>query len=228
MTILAFDTCFGACSAAVWRGEAHGQPVELHETMEKGHSERLVPMIAEALRLADVKLRDITTIVTTLGPGSFTGVRTAVAVARALALPNATAVRGATSLHAMAMTARDSGTDEALPIAATVLTRDGLVFFQQFFADTASPVGVPVLITLAEAASWLAGSPHGLVGSGATALCALHPGLHRIVDPRITIHSRSLARRWNTLAIQAPPLPLYLREPDAKPQIDLPHQTETS
>ena len=52
MNVLAFDTCFGACSAAVlWRDSASSamRIVWRYEEMATGHAERLMPMIGEVL-----------------------------------------------------------------------------------------------------------------------------------------------------------------------------------
>ena len=51
MNILAFDTCFAACSVAVGRNLHTGSGVieRRFEPMETGHAERLVPMVAETL-----------------------------------------------------------------------------------------------------------------------------------------------------------------------------------
>ena len=55
--ILGFDTCFGACSVAV--GEPGSEPVERFEAMDKGHSERIVPMIGEVLAEAGRVVGDV-------------------------------------------------------------------------------------------------------------------------------------------------------------------------
>lgn len=54
--------------------------------MAKGQAERLVPMIDELLVTAEVAWADIELIVVGTGPGNFTGIRIAVALARGLAL----------------------------------------------------------------------------------------------------------------------------------------------
>src|SRR3954471_2534857 len=104
MNILAFDTCLGAVSVAVrWRG-AGGEWLmrHAHEVRERGHAERLMPMIAETMREAGLAFSDICRIAATVGPGTFTGVRGGVAAARGLALASGVTTVGATSLAVMA------------------------------------------------------------------------------------------------------------------------------
>ena len=84
MNILALDTSMGACSAAVLR--ADGGPARvLHlreQMMERGHAEALMPMVAEVMQEAGLDFAGVDLIAATTGPGSFTGVRIAIAAAR--------------------------------------------------------------------------------------------------------------------------------------------------
>ena len=116
MNILAFDTCLGAVSVAVRRRGAGGEWLMRHacETRERGHAERLMPMVAETMAAAGLAFSDLDRIAVTVGPGSFTGVRVGVAAARGLALASGIAVVGATSLAVMAHRA-----DERLGPSAT-------------------------------------------------------------------------------------------------------------
>jgi tRNA threonylcarbamoyladenosine biosynthesis protein TsaB len=219
MTVLAFDTCFAACSVAV-RGTERGQILAARfEAMEKGHSERIMPMIAEVLAEADLTLAQVGTLVVTIGPGSFTGVRTGLAVARGLALAHDVEIRGTTSLHVMAADVRDQTRQERVAIA--VATRDGLVYFQAFEGALADPVGVPCLSTPQLAAASLADRRHVVAGSGASLVTAAaaalghtHDDFGALIDVRAAVLAGMAAR----LPVLDPPKPLYLREPDAKPQ----------
>ena len=84
MNILALDTSMGACGAAVLT--ADGRVVAREERMARGHAEALMPMIAEVMTEAGLDYRQLGLIAATLGPGSFTGVRIAIAAARGIRL----------------------------------------------------------------------------------------------------------------------------------------------
>ena len=77
MRILALDTATENCSAALMiDGRVLGREVEL----ERGHAERILPMIDELLAEAGTTLRSLDAIAFGRGPGSFTGVRLAATV----------------------------------------------------------------------------------------------------------------------------------------------------
>ena len=104
MNILALDTSMGACSASVLR--ADGGPARvLHlreQMMERGHAEALMPMVAEVMQEAGLDFAGVDLIAATTGPGSFTGVRIAIAAARGLALVTRAQLYGTDSLTVMA------------------------------------------------------------------------------------------------------------------------------
>ncbi len=98
--LLAFDTAGTACSAAVWRGGAIR--ARRFETMSRGQSERLVPMIEAVMAEAGIAYPALDAIAVTRGPGGFTGVRIGLATARALALACARPVIGVSNFEAVA------------------------------------------------------------------------------------------------------------------------------
>lgn len=218
MTVLAIDTCFGACSAAVWSASA-GLLAERFELMSKGQSERIVPMIADVLGSAKVDLGDVTRIAVTIGPGSFTGVRTGLAVARGLALATGIEICGTTSLHVLATDVRAVRADHHIAIA--VATRDGLVYLQLFRGEPIEPAAQACLATPARAVAMLGADRYLLAGSGASAIIAAgreRGAGHDLLDGPIEVRAATLARLARGLPRLDPPQPLYLRAPDAKPQ----------
>lgn len=80
--ILSIDTSLEACSVSVAKGdEIH----TIYEPMGRGQTERLIPMIVEACEALNVSLEQMDVVAVTRGPGSFTGVRVGLSVARTLA-----------------------------------------------------------------------------------------------------------------------------------------------
>src|SRR3954451_6693631 len=119
--ILAFDTSSAACTAALFDGS--GKCVaQRDERIGRGHSERLVPMIAEML-----DGRTAEHILVGVGPGSFTGIRVAIAAAHGLAIGWDASVGGMSSLALLA-----AGEGE---VAAAIVGGHGELFVQQFAAS---------------------------------------------------------------------------------------------
>ncbi len=226
MNILAFDTCFDACSACVARSgdagvEVLGSTVERFET---GHAERLVPMIDEVMASAGVTFGDLDRLAVTVGPGTFTGTRIGVAAARGLALVTGTAVVGVSSLAVMAEVAaselgiREAGEDLIVAVDA----RRGEVYTQLFGTSASDPQSPPLLLPTEEAA--LLGGSHAfvVVGSGGAVVAEAAARAGRRAKarlPDLLPDATALAALAVGLSPgEGPVAPLYLRPPDAKPQ----------
>lgn len=80
-----------------------------------GHGTELLPLIDECLLAAGVVLEDVGCVAVSIGPGSFTGLRVALATAKGLALGGGSALVGVPTLEALAAVALPGwGGDEAL------------------------------------------------------------------------------------------------------------------
>ena len=99
------------------------------EPMERGHQERLAPLVAEVMAEAGVPFADLEQIGVTIGPGSFTGLRVGLAFAKGLGLALGKPVTGVPTLLALA--ASTSSFSEFMT-AAVVDARREQVYFQAF------------------------------------------------------------------------------------------------
>lgn len=220
MSILAFDTCFGAVSVAVG-SNAGGEWVmhEAYEEMAVGQAERLMPMIDEVVRAAGVDFARVSRIAVTRGPGSFTGVRVGVAAARALALATGAPMVATTSLAVIAADAYGAlkdRSDRALAVAMDA--RRGGLYLQVFGTSARDEVTAPVEVTPEAGAALLAGRRAIAVGSGAEALARVAgDGRVEVCMPDVQPRAASLLRLAAELTPVEAVTPLYIRQPDAKP-----------
>lgn len=97
--VLAIDAATYAGSVAVVVGER--VLAERSVAMRGEREERLMPAVAEALAAAEVTVRDLEGIVCGSGPGSFTSLRIAGAIAKGLATALGAPVRAVSSLALM-------------------------------------------------------------------------------------------------------------------------------
>lgn len=130
MRTLAIETATEACSVALFEDDALIDA--RHEVLGRGHAERLVPMIAG---LQDQGRADAIRV--SLGPGSFTGVRIGLAVARALGIAWSAEVSGYPTLALVAALARaEAGmTDPSQPLTVCMNGGHGQWFVQNYNGD---------------------------------------------------------------------------------------------
>jgi tRNA threonylcarbamoyladenosine biosynthesis protein TsaB len=211
MNILALDTCLGACSVAVW---ADGRSLAVAgETMTRGHQERLAPMAREVMTEAGLAFADLDRIAVTVGPGSFTGLRVGLAFAKGVALALERPCLGISVLEALGR-----GTTRPGFAAAAIDAHRGQVYLQAFIdgAPAMAPDVLPLEVAAARLAELYPGGPAVLIGSGApllqTALPSAASEPDALPDP-LAIAALAAAIRPPL----APPRPLYLRAPDARP-----------
>lgn len=111
MKILALDFSSAQRSAAVVVADADGRPLTTSEVVETatGHTMKPFTMIEEALSSAGVERERIEVIAVGLGPGSYTGIRAAIAVAQGWRLATEVKTLGVSSAECVAAQAQADG-----------------------------------------------------------------------------------------------------------------------
>lgn len=203
MLTLGLDTTGAHCTAAlVSESEFLGQK---SEDIGRGHAERLAPMVDELLTEEGVSPKDIGRIAVCTGPGSFTGLRVAIAFAKGFALPRSTPVIGLSALRVLAAQA-DPHKDKR--VACVMDVRRGQLCWAAY--DKGIETHSPLTEDIDAATAHLkALNVDRTVGDGA----------HYVAGPsQITIVSGT-ALAWISRHLdpaEFPPVPLYARAPDAK------------
>ncbi|GGE99741.1 tRNA (adenosine(37)-N6)-threonylcarbamoyltransferase complex dimerization subunit type 1 TsaB [Aliidongia dinghuensis] len=215
--LLAFDCSGASCSAAVLvDGTIRA---DRFQAMERGQAEALLPMIEAAMAEAGLDWPDLTAIATTVGPGSFTGVRLGLSAARGLALAAGKPVVALTAFEAVvAGLTPDALSPGGRPVAVAIDSRRGPVFAQRF-TPALQPAGEPAQLEPDEVADWLGPGPWRITGDGVANLAEIRFAADIAVDatPR-RIRAGDLARAAAALGPagidRLPAHPLYLRAPD--------------
>lgn len=217
MNILAIETSTEACSVAL--AHANGV-VEVHELAPRQHTDRLFTMVDRVLAEAGMTRTALDLIAFGHGPGAFTGVRVAAAVAQGIALACDLPLAPVSTLAALAAGgARLYGARQVL--AALDARRDEVYFAALRFDDQgaitqqviADCVLAPEAVNVATPAQWL------LVGNGWQVYAGrFAPDIAAVPhSPLLHPHATDVARlgaalhqRGGSVGV-AEALPLYLR-----------------
>ena len=85
MLILGIDTSTKICTCSIFDSE-NGVIAETSLSVKKNHSNIVMPIIDNLFKISDLNINDIDKIAVAIGPGSFTGVRIALGIAKGLAM----------------------------------------------------------------------------------------------------------------------------------------------
>lgn len=101
MKILAIDTSNNTLGVALLNGSQVAG--EFITNVKKNHSVRAMPAIEQLMKDCEIKPKDLDKIVVAKGPGSYTGVRIGVTIAKTLAWTLNIPISGVSSLEVLAM-----------------------------------------------------------------------------------------------------------------------------
>lgn len=219
--VLGLDTSMSACSVAL----SEGMTVIAREsdTMTRGQSEALAPMIDRIMTASGRNFDQLDAIAVTRGPGAFTGLRIGLAAARSLALTTDCPCLGVSTFDVLGRQALTGASVEMPANAVLVIVIE--TKRDDFYIQAVNPDGSHVIAPSAQMARDIrsalpADRPLFVVGDGRARLCAeLGPdgpemdhieGID-VPDPAVLV---DCARAFLDTPEDAPASPLYLRPPD--------------
>ncbi len=215
MLILALDTSMAACSVCVYDTDKSLVIGANQRFMDRGQAEALAPMVQETMKMAGVGFADLGCIAVTTGPGTFTGVRIGLAMARGLGVALNIPIIGINSLAAIAA----NETVKNIPIVVAVDARAGEIYFASY-DQSGHEVTAPGVVALAETHNFMPRHPVRMLGTAADLLLNKMDGhLHLRSDAGdLPVAENFVRLAASTPASAMPPEPLYLRAPDVKLQ----------
>ena len=149
--ILALEASGDLLAAAVWVDGA----VQNHQAhlARHGHATHIAMLVVQVMKMAGIEFTDITHVAAGRGPGSFTGIRVALAAAKGFCLATGAVGMGVNSLAALA-----AHCNHGVSVLASAETRRGPCYAQFF-----DPVGTALTPTFETApADIVASLPAGL------------------------------------------------------------------
>ena len=204
-----------ACSVCVYDAGPGLVLGSRHAFMDRGQAEALAPMVQETMALAGVAFKDLARIAVTTGPGTFTGVRIGLAMARGLGVALNIPVTGINSLAAIAC----NETANDLPIVVAVDARANEIYFAAF-DRSGHEITAPAIVALAEAHKFIPHHPVRMLGTAADLLLNKLDGQRHVRSDAgdLPVAANFVNRAASLPTSSVPPEPLYLRPPDVKPQ----------
>lgn len=157
MKLLAFETATEACSVALY---LDGEVIERYEIAPRLHAEHALPWAEVLLADAGIARSQLDAIALSRGPGAFTGVRLAIALAQGIALALDKPIVAVSTLQAIAMQS------DAPRILAAIDARMGEVYAGAFERRDGEPVAVSSETVSAPDAVVLPGAEAGWQGMG--------------------------------------------------------------
>ncbi|UQZ88748.1 tRNA (adenosine(37)-N6)-threonylcarbamoyltransferase complex dimerization subunit type 1 TsaB [Deltaproteobacteria bacterium Smac51] len=235
VTVMAWDTATAWTSAAIVRvGEDGSFDILVEFELEGGpsHSQILPPQIEALLKSAGLSPVELDLLAVGRGPGSFTGLRTGLSLAKGLAMGAGRPLMGISTLETLAASMIF---EEGAALAAPVIDARHLEIFTALYRASkaggldlecllppqpVSPAGFSGLMESAApgGAVSVAGPALGLVRE----FLAGHPDLSAgpaVLPPSAVMLARLAAARLklNGQGLSAnPPLPMYIRQPDIR------------
>ena len=107
MIVLGIETATAVCAVALVDDDV--VRAERRYEIPQAHSEKLMECVDDCLKSAGLALSSIDGIAISIGPGSFTGLRIGLSVAKGLAFATDKPVVGVPTLEALAVTTRAEG-----------------------------------------------------------------------------------------------------------------------
>ncbi|MEG3193038.1 tRNA (adenosine(37)-N6)-threonylcarbamoyltransferase complex dimerization subunit type 1 TsaB [Lysobacter sp. D1-1-M9] len=198
MKLLAFELATEACSVALW---LDGEVRERFEIAPRRHAELALPWAEQLLAEAGIGKKQLDAIAVGRGPGAFTGVRLAIAVAQGIALALDKPVVPVSTLAALAASrqlpaAGEVGAEHR--VLAAIDARMGEVYHGAFAVRDGSAVAIgeegihaPDGVPVPSEGEW-----HGR-GTGfaaADGLLRRHCGHFASIEPSALPHAAAVAR----------------------------------
>lgn len=208
-TVLALDTALAGACAAVRTSD--GRIFKQSKAMVRGQAEALIPLAEELMVEAGLRYEQLDVVITTIGPGAFTGLRLGMSAAKAFGLALGIPVYGVSTMDAMAYQYGKQYGDRPVLVVIETKRKD---FYAQLYPD-----GKPLAASAAVIHGLVSG-PIALIGDANDRYLAALPEDARalyqpldgydLIDPAVLTEMAAARHAAVTDNVE----PLYLRGAD--------------
>ncbi len=132
MLILAIDTSTKVGTVALY-SEEKGTVGEITINSNSNHSETIMGAIDSLFKLTNMNIKEVDTVAVSIGPGSFTGIRIGVGLAKGLAFSLKKSIVGINELEVIAMLANSEG--ENIKIMPMIDARKSRVYYSLYIKN---------------------------------------------------------------------------------------------
>lgn len=217
---LALDTSTLTTGVAALHGTRHAERLVDAANGRPRHSGSLIELSMSALKEVGAGFDEVETVVVCVGPGSFTGIRVGVSIAKGVARGSGAKLIGVGSLRVLLAAAEESA--DGGGVVAMIDARRGELFVDGDRGKSGS--GAPRTIPRADLAG-LELEGRLCVGDGVEGSRDLLVGMGAIVpplgDPLHVVSPGTMLRFVASPDCEGEAvLPVYLRDPDAVPKAD--------
>ena len=208
MKILALEFSSAQRSAAVVSADTTKPSSITSEIVDSGSKVNALALIEEALREAAIEREQIDCVAVGIGPGSYTGIRSAIALAQGWQLARECKLLGISSAECVAATAQEEGLTGILDVVIDAQRQEFYLCRYEVTAEALREIEPLRIVTKAELHERKA-SNELTIGPEVT---RWFPS-GRIVFPRACILGKMATRRTNFVTGEKLE-PIYLREPN--------------
>ncbi|GAA2415338.1 tRNA (adenosine(37)-N6)-threonylcarbamoyltransferase complex dimerization subunit type 1 TsaB [Streptomyces glaucosporus] len=213
MLLLALDTATPAVTVALHDGRRTLAAAD--EVDARRHGELLLPAVDRVLGEAGASLGDVTGIVVGVGPGPYTGLRVGLMTATTVGAARDIPVHGLCTLDGIAYAAGTAGLEGPFAVATDARRKE--VYWARY-ADARTRLTEPAVDRPADIAAEVGDLP--AVGAGARLYADTFTGVRQDMPEHASAAALAAlaAERLDSGDERGflPPLPLYLRRPDAR------------
>lgn len=162
--VLAMDSAVNSCGVCVYDAKQGDAVAKAMEPMSRGQAEALIPLVEGVVNQAGIEFRDIDLIATTIGPGTFSGLRVGLSAAKSYSLALNVPAVGVSTLDLLAQNYfKQKGGNVDLGVLIESKRQD---FYFQLFNSSQEAIVDPIALSDEDIIQHLKQKPSHIIGDG--------------------------------------------------------------